>query len=114
MAAVKEAVGLSRVHVYESQCILPLRDNCIMFLNILTLLEYTQSANNLFHSFTVHWNKEYCLKSNLFCHFTSVKVCPVVILPVNILNNILGSILLWPFHILKTSSLPQSSRLQCC
>ena len=26
MAAVKEAVGLSRVHVYESKRILPLRD----------------------------------------------------------------------------------------
>ena len=29
MAAVKEAVGLSRVHIYESKCILPLRDNCL-------------------------------------------------------------------------------------
>ena len=29
MAADKEAVGLSRVHMYESKCILPLRDNCL-------------------------------------------------------------------------------------
>ena len=28
MAADKEAVGLLRVHTYESECILPLRDNC--------------------------------------------------------------------------------------
>ena len=27
MAADKEAVGLSRVHMYESKCMLPLRDN---------------------------------------------------------------------------------------
>ena len=27
MAADKEAAGLSRVHMYESKCILPLRDN---------------------------------------------------------------------------------------
>ena len=30
MVADKEAVGLSRVHMYESKCILPLRDNCII------------------------------------------------------------------------------------
>ena len=29
MAADKEAVGLSRVHMYESKCILPLRENCL-------------------------------------------------------------------------------------
>ena len=29
MAADKEAVGLSSVHIYESKCILPLRDNCL-------------------------------------------------------------------------------------
>ena len=30
MAADTEAVGLSRVHVYESRCILRLRDNCLL------------------------------------------------------------------------------------
>ena len=30
MAADKEAVGLSRVHVYESKYIPPLRDNCLL------------------------------------------------------------------------------------
>ena len=29
MAADKETVGFSRVHMYESKCILPLRDNCL-------------------------------------------------------------------------------------
>ena len=29
MAEDKEAVGLSRVHMYESRCILPLRYNCL-------------------------------------------------------------------------------------
>ena len=30
MAADNEAVGLLRVHMYESKCILPLRDNCLL------------------------------------------------------------------------------------
>ena len=29
MSADKDAVGLSRVHMYESKCILPLRNNCL-------------------------------------------------------------------------------------
>ena len=29
IAADKEAFGLSRVHMYESKCSLPLRDNCL-------------------------------------------------------------------------------------
>ena len=49
---------------------------------LLTLLECTQSADNLLHPFTVLWEKEYFLKSNLFCPFTSVKSCPLVILHV--------------------------------
>ena len=94
MAADKKAVGLSRVHMYESKCILPLRDNdlCCKLLNILTLLECTQLAGNLFHSFKVLWEKEFFLKSNLLSPFNSVKSCPLVILPVLILKNILGSI----------------------
>ena len=60
MAADKEAVGLSRVHMYESKCILT-RYLSILFLNIVTLLECTQSADNLFLSFMVLWEKEYFL-----------------------------------------------------
>ena len=48
------------------------------------------------------WIGAYFLKSNLVCPFTSVKSCPLVILPVLILKNILGSIFSWPFKILKT------------
>ena len=29
MVGDNEAVGLSRVHMYDSKCILPLRENCI-------------------------------------------------------------------------------------
>ena len=53
MAADKEVVGLSSVHMYESKCILPLYEIIVYYLNILKLLECTQSAGNLFHSFTV-------------------------------------------------------------
>ena len=54
-----------------------------------SLLECTQSADNLFHSFTVLWEKENFLTSNLPCPFSSVKSCPLVVL---ILKHILGSI----------------------
>ena len=30
MAADKEAIGLSRFHMYKSKCILPLLDNCLL------------------------------------------------------------------------------------
>ena len=63
MAADMEYVGLSRVHVYEYKCILPLRDNCLFWhYTLLTLLDCTQSSDNLFHSFPVLWEKEYFLK----------------------------------------------------
>ena len=46
MAADKEAISLSRVHMYESNCMLPLQDN--------RLLTHTISRQLiLFHSFTV-------------------------------------------------------------
>ena len=35
MAGDNEAVGLSRVHMYESMCILPLRDRCLFWIYIL-------------------------------------------------------------------------------
>ena len=31
MDADEEAVGLMRVHMYESKCIMPLRDNYLVF-----------------------------------------------------------------------------------
>ena len=82
MAMDKEAVGLSKVHMHES---------CILFSEIIVycvlehsneLLECTQSANNNYalYSFTVLWENEYCLTSNLHCPFTSLKSWPSVIL----------------------------------
>ena len=50
MAADTEAIGLSRVHMYESKCILSI---------LLILLECTQSADNLFHSFTMPDHSSY-------------------------------------------------------
>ena len=90
MAADEDAVGLSRVHMYEVYSALT-KQLPFLFLNILILLECTQSADNLFHSFTVLWEKEYFLTSNLLCPFAKAKSCPLVLLPVLILTNILGS-----------------------
>ena len=50
----------------------------ILFLNILTLLAPTQSADNLFHSFTVLY--ENVLISSLHCFFANVTRCPLVLL----------------------------------
>ena len=47
--------------------------------------------------------KKYFPKSNLLCPFTSVKSCPLFILLVLILKNILGSIFSWPFNIFNIS-----------
>ena len=58
-----------------------------MYLNILILLECTQSDDNLFHLFTVLWENDYFLTSNLLCPFTSVKLCPLVRLPALILKK---------------------------
>ena len=34
MAGDKEAIGFSRVHMYESKFVLPLRDNCLLFSSL--------------------------------------------------------------------------------
>ena len=52
----------------------------ILFLNILTLLAPTQSADNLFHSFTVLCENENVLISSLHCFFANVTPCPLVLL----------------------------------
>ena len=52
----------------------------VLFLNILTLLAPTQSADNLFHSFTVLCENENVLVSNLHCFFANVTPCPLVLL----------------------------------
>ena len=40
----------------------------------------TDSVDNLFHTLMVLWENENFLTSNLLCFFTSVKLCPLVIL----------------------------------
>ena len=52
----------------------------IIFLNILTLLAHTQSADNLFHSFTVLCESENILISSLHCFSVNVTPCPQVLL----------------------------------
>ena len=65
----------------------------ILFLNILTLLACTQSVDNLFHTLMVLWKNEYFLTSNLLCSFTSVKLCPlIVLLPLLLKSNIIINI----------------------
>ena len=50
-----------------------------LFLNILTLLAPTQSADNLFHSFTILWENENFLISSLHCFFANATPCPLVL-----------------------------------
>ena len=57
-----------------------LRYMSILFLNILTLLAPTQSADNLFHSFTILWENENFLISSLHCFFANATPCPLVLL----------------------------------
>jgi hypothetical protein len=47
---------------------------------ILTLLAPTQSADNLFHSFTVLCENENFLISSLHCFFADATPCPLVLL----------------------------------
>ena len=67
----REAIGLSRVqqffiysiYMYMSPALL--RYLPLLFLNIFTLLTFTQSIDNLFHLFTVLFENEYFLIFNL-------------------------------------------------
>ena len=80
MAVDKEAISLSRIYSYYYKCYLPLFYLSILFLNILTLPACTHSADNVFHTLMVLWENENFLTSNLLCFFTSVKLCPLIIL----------------------------------
>ena len=70
----------------------------ILFLNILTLLAPTQSADNLFHSFTVLCEHGNCLISSLHCFFANVIPCPLVLISSLIEKDIL-SIFSYTFNI---------------
>ena len=52
----------------------------ILFLNILALLVPTESADNLFHSFTVLCENENVLIYCLHCFFANVTPSPLVLL----------------------------------
>ena len=79
MAEDEEAVGLSRIHMYESKCILSVGDKCI-FLTIII------SAAVMHTIYSTHLR--FCVR--VLCPVTSVKSCPLVILPVAILTNIIS------------------------
>ena len=88
----------------------------ILFLNILTILAPTQSADNLFHSFTILCENENFLISSLHWFFAYVTPCPLVLfldreknisvnifIPIQYFKNLnqitlLGRILLDAFH----------------
>ena len=79
--------------MYEYKCILLLQDNClIMFLDILILLECTQSADNVLHSFTVLLEKEYFPTSDLPFHMREVMPASCFTCPNFDEKNMLGSI----------------------
>ena len=60
MAADKEAVGLSRVHIYEYKCILSfIRDNWLFCINTTC----TQSADNMQHVMTSDFYRQ-CLQND--------------------------------------------------
>ena len=52
----------------------------ILLLNMLTLLAPTQSANNIFHSFTALCENYNFLISSLHCFFANVTPSPLVLL----------------------------------
>ena len=81
----------------------------ILFLNTLTLLAPTQSADNLFHSFTVLCENENFLISSLHCFFANVTPCPLVLLSSltvkKIFLSIFGIILVAPLCTLSSISI---------
>ena len=76
----ESSYAILRVPCPYSKCNPPLRDS-FLFLNTLKLLACTQSVDNLFHTLIiVLWENEYFLTSNLLFSFTSMELCPLVIL----------------------------------
>ena len=69
----------------------------------LRFLTFTQSVDNLFHSFIVLCENECFLMSNLHWSFTNFTSCPLVLLSFLSEKNIFLSIFSYPFNILKTS-----------
>ena len=66
---------------------------------MLTLLAPTQSADNLFHSFTILCEKENCLISSLQYFFANVTPCLLVLLSSLAVKQIFLSIFSYPFNM---------------
>ena len=93
MAADKYVVGLSRLQMYESKCMLSLPGNCLfLFLNINTARMPTISRQFIPLIYGNLGKKEYFLKAHLLYLFTSVKSCPLVIFEKYIGNYIFMTI----------------------
>ena len=61
---------------------------------------------NAFHTFKVLWENEYFLIHNLFCSFTSVKLCPLIILLTLILKIIRINIFIAFLHLKHVYLIP--------
>ena len=88
---------------YHVVCPARLRYKSILCLNILTLLTHTQSADNMFHSFTILCENENFLISSLHCFFADVTPCLLVLLSSLTKKKLFLSIFSYPFNILNTS-----------
>ena len=102
IAADKQAVGLSRVHMYESKCILPLRDTCLFcsYKHINTARMHTISRQFIPLIYRP-LGERILSKSNLFCPFTSVKSFSLVILHVLILKKYIRLYIFMTIQYLK-------------
>ena len=77
MAGGQEAVWLIESPTFLYKCTPPFLGICrFYFLNILTLLAPTLSADNMFHPFTVLGETENLQISSLHCVFANVTPCP--------------------------------------
>ena len=99
----RKPFGLFRVQPIYLSVSHHLRYMSIFFLNTLTLLAPTQSADHLFYSFIVLYENENFLISSLHCFFANVTPCPLVLLSFLTENQLFRSIFSYPFIILNTS-----------
>ena len=87
----------------------------ILFFNILTLLAPTQSAEYLFHLFTVIGENENFLISSLHCFFANITPCPLVLLSSLFVTKHIFVNIFIPFQYFKHLNLIfKSSGLWCC